>query len=140
MQINSVNGFNFSAKIDKRFKVAAKKYFEEEAQRQHLTSSEAQKYIDRNTDYFDKKVEEFQYYGTPDMEIRYRSNYIDPNDGKKKHILFAHEEGEDDVIIAGKERFRALLERFYNINRKNYPEEEIIHIVKCKRCDGDIMV
>ncbi len=139
MNINSINCFTFSAHVDKRFRNAAAKYFKDEAKRQHLYGDKAQEYIDRNLDTFDAKADAFKLYGTPDMEIRYRSNYFDSNDGKVKHIIYAHEEGEDDVIIAGKEHFRALLERFYNINRKQYPEEEVIHIVNAKRRDGDIM-
>ena len=139
MQINSIGGYNFSAHVNSRFRNAAAKYFKEEARRQHLNGDRAQEYIDRNLDAFDAKADAFKLYGTPDMEIRYQSNYFDPNDGIRKHVLIAHEDYKDDVVIAGKERFRALLERFYNINRKHYPEEEIMHIVNAKRRDGDII-
>jgi len=139
MNINSINSFNFGAHVSARFRNAAAKYFKDEARRQHLNDNKAQEYIDRNLDAFDAKADAFKLYGTPDMEIRYQSNYIDPNDGIRKHILIAHEDYKDDVIIAGKEHFRALLERFYNINRKQYPQEEVTYIVNSKRRDGDIM-
>ena len=139
MQINSINNFNFGAKINPRFKIAAEKYYNQEASRRNLRGQAKTDYITRNMDEFEAKSDEFKLYGTPDMEIRYQSNYFDPKDGKTKHILYAHQEGEDDVILAGKEHFRALLERFYNINRKHYPIEEVTHIVNSKRRDGDII-
>ena len=139
MEINSIKGTNFSANVHPRFKIAAKKYFEEEAIRRHLSRQKTDDFIRQNLDEFEAKVDAFKMYGTPDMEIRYQSNFIDPKDNKGKHVLIAHEEGKDDVILAGKEHFRSLLERFYNINRKSYPEEEVIHIVNSKRRDGDVI-
>ena len=139
MEINSLNNLNFSAKINSRFKLAAEKYFNQEASRRNLSKQAREDFLTRNLDEFEAKVDAFKMYGTPDMEIRYQSNYIDPKDGKRKHVLFAHEDGQDDLIIAGKEHFRALLDRFYNINRKHYPQEEITYIVNSKRRDGDIM-
>lgn len=147
MQINQIKGFNFSAKIDDSFKKAVQRYYTSEANKRNLQGKEREDYITDNITAFDNRVEEYKNFGTEDMVIKYDSGYKDPSDGKAKHILYVHQTGKPDVVLAGKKYFYKLLERFYNINKHNQRnqqkygkmEDEVSYIVNKKRQQGSVM-
>lgn len=113
MQTNIINHdtrTNFNAKISPEFISAAKNYYTK-------TNSYAQS--SAKIDRFMHQVGKFEKFGSDDITITYAQMPLE----KKQHVLYAVKEGMqpgDYIVLAVKDQFRKLLEKFTHINKYEF--------------------
>ncbi|MBQ7764739.1 hypothetical protein IJ384_05165 [bacterium] len=108
MNISPINNNqpNFQAKISHSFWDAAENYM--------LGATEK-----RSVNYgqFARAVEKFGKYGNDETTIVFKKEIVD---GTKRFSLYAEELGKNPVLLATKDSFRKLLQKFTHISEYEY--------------------
>ena len=96
----------FNAKISHAFWDAAENY---------MLGSTEKRVV--NYGQFARAVEKFSKYGNDETTIVYKKEFVD---GAKRFALYAEEAGKAPILLAAKDSFRKLLQKFTHISEYEY--------------------